>query len=211
MVTPWCWWRFRLKLARWPGDATAGVLATLSAWAGALPADGLTGATTLDVFRFRDGLTSAELFAGDPRFGTLGGTGWEWANAAWAAGGIWLLRRRIISWHAPLGLLAGIGLPALLLADAGSSAGHGGVALHWFSGASMLAAFFIITDPVTSPTRPSDRFWLAAGAGLVIYLIRAFGHYADGVAFAVLLANCVAPLCDAARSRPPRQPSTPHA
>ncbi len=192
------------ELARWPGDGhVAGLGATLSSWLGQLPADGLTGATTLEAFRFREGLTSAELFAADARFGSVGGAGWEWINAAFAAGGIWLIRRRVIGWHAPAGLLAGIALPALLLADAGSSSGHGGVLLHWFTGGTMLAAFFIATDPVTSPARAADRFWLAAAVGVVVYVIRAFGHYADGIAFAVLLGNSVAPLIDTVRNRLP--------
>jgi electron transport complex protein RnfD len=68
---------------------------------------------------------------------------------------------------------------------------------HWFSGASMLAAFFIITDPVTSPTTVKGKFIFAAGIGVLTYLIRSFGGFPDGVAFATLLLNICVPLIDA--------------
>ncbi|MFZ2540664.1 MAG: RnfABCDGE type electron transport complex subunit D, partial [Gallionella sp.] len=65
---------------------------------------------------------------------------------------------------------------------------------HWFSGAAMLGAFFILTDPVSSPTTSKGRLIYAAGAGLLTYLIRVFGGFPDGVAFATLLMNICVPL-----------------
>ena len=185
---------FPAELARWPAaDAPA---IALGAWSGLGSVDGMTAATTLEAFRFADGATEAELFATDARFGNLGGSGWEWIAAAWAAGGIWLLREGAIRWHGPVGLLVGLGTAALLGADAGSSAGYGSPLLHWFTGGAMLAAFFIVTDPVTSPVDRWHQFLFAAGIGVVLWIIRAFGHYADGVAFAVLLGNALVPLID---------------
>jgi electron transport complex protein RnfD len=60
----------------------------------------------------------------------------------------------------------------------------------------MLGAFFIATDPVTGATTPRGKLVFAAGAGLLTYLIRVFGGYPDGVAFAVLLMNICVPLID---------------
>ncbi|MDO9596965.1 MAG: RnfABCDGE type electron transport complex subunit D, partial [Azoarcus sp.] len=64
------------------------------------------------------------------------------------------------------------------------------------SGGAMLAAFFIVTDPVSGATTPRGKLIFAAGIGLIAYLIRAFGAYPEGIAFAVLLMNICVPLID---------------
>ena len=68
---------------------------------------------------------------------------------------------------------------------------------HLFTGASMLGAFFIITDPVSGPTTPKGKLVFAAGIAVLTYLIRVYGGYPDGVAFSVLLMNMCVPLIDA--------------
>lgn len=68
--------------------------------------------------------------------------------------------------------------------------------IHLLSGATMLGAFFILTDPVTASTTNRGRLIFGALAGLLVWLIRSFGGYPDGVAFAVLLANITVPLID---------------
>ena len=68
--------------------------------------------------------------------------------------------------------------------------------MHLLSGATMLGAFFILTDPVTASTTNHGRLIFGALAGLLVWLIRSFGGYPDGVAFAVLLANITVPLID---------------
>ena len=65
-----------------------------------------------------------------------------------------------------------------------------------FSGGAILCAFFIATDPVTAATSPKGRFIYGLGIGLLIYLIRRWGSYADGVAFSVILMNMAAPAID---------------
>ncbi|MFZ1446202.1 MAG: RnfABCDGE type electron transport complex subunit D, partial [Candidatus Dechloromonas phosphoritropha] len=67
---------------------------------------------------------------------------------------------------------------------------------HMFSGGAMLGAFFIATDPVSGCATPRGKLIFGAGAGLLTYIIRVFGGYPDGVAFAVLLMNLGAPLID---------------
>ena len=67
---------------------------------------------------------------------------------------------------------------------------------HLASGGAMLAAFFIVTDPVSGATTPRGKLFFAAGIGLIAYLIRAFGAYPEGIAFAVLLMNICVPLID---------------
>lgn len=157
----------------------------------------LVGATALDQFKLeRGGMTVAEYWQGNPLFGTLSGAGWEWVNAGFLLGGLYLLYRRIISWHIPVTVLGTMTLMALAFYDGGSSASQGSPLFHLFGGAAMLGAFFIATDPVSGPATDTGKLYYGALIGVLIYCIRAWGSYPDGVAFAVLLANFSAPAID---------------
>jgi electron transport complex protein RnfD len=158
--------------------------------------DAVSMATPLDALKtgLHTGQTIPEITQ-NPLFGSLGGLGWEWVAAAYLAGGLYLMTRRIIAWHVPaamLGTLLLLGLTAWLVAPAS----YPPPAQHLFSGAVMLGAFFIATDPVSGCTSPLGRLWFGAGAGLITLVIRQWGGYPDGVAFAVLLMNMAAPLID---------------
>jgi len=89
-----------------------------------------------------------------------------------------------------------LALCALMGFDGGSSQSGGSALFHLFSGASMFAAFFIITDPVSSAVSNRGRLIFGALIGLLVYLIRVLGNYPDAVAFAVLLLNFCAPFID---------------
>ena len=159
--------------------------------------DAFTGATALDSFRQQQGAQLVSEFRqSSPVMGQWSGLGWEWINVGFLFGGLYLLYKRIIRWHIPATVLLTLGLLALLFHDGGSSASHGSPLMHLFGGATMLGAFFIATDPVTAATTPRGQLVYGALIGIVIYVIRAFGNYPDGVAFAVLLANFAAPLID---------------
>ena len=176
--------------------AMAGYAAVLVAYPQALAyIDATTGATALDALRFRGGATVADAAAG-PAFGLVGGTGFELINAAALVGGLYLLVVRVVHWRIPLAVLLGIGLPAAVLYDSGSSASLGSPLFHWFAGASMLAAFFIATDPVTAPRRAGHQWLFGLGIGALVFVIRGTGSYPDGVAFAVLLGNLATPVLD---------------
>jgi electron transport complex protein RnfD len=131
-----------------------------------------------------------------PIFGHLGGHGSEMVAVAFLLGGIYLIASRIISWHLPAAFLASLFVTAgiFYLVD---PAHYASPLVHWFSGAAMLGAFFILTDPVTSPTTVRGKLIFAAGAGFLTYIIRVFGGFPDGVAFATLLMNICVPLIDA--------------
>lgn len=114
---------------------------------------------------------------------------------AYLLGGLFLLQQRIIQWQLPTAFLA------VLLGMSGlfhliNPAQFTSPAFHLLSGAAMLGAFFIVTDPVTAPTTPRGRLIYAALIGLLTWLIRSFGAYPDGVAFAVLIMNIAAPFID---------------
>ncbi|AKH69101.1 electron transport complex, RnfABCDGE type, D subunit [Spongiibacter sp. IMCC21906] len=158
--------------------------------------DGLTAATPLDVLKQNNSLILSDLWAQTPQFGRWAGIGWEWVNGAFLAGGLYLMYRRVFTWHAPISMLLALSLMSLLFFDGGSSASGGSPLFHLFSGATMFGAFFIVTDPVSSAVSNKGRIIYGALIGVLIYLIRHWGNYPDAVAFAVLLMNFAAPFID---------------
>ena len=161
-----------------------------------LPLDAITTATPMDTIKTRLGLseTLSEIHAG-PLFGSFAGAGWEWINLAFLLGGLWLLQRRVIQWQIPAGMLGGLAAAALLFYVVNPDS-YSSPLFHLFSGAAMLGAFFIATDPISASTTPRGRLYYGAGIGLLTYVIRTWGGYPDGVAFAVLLMNMAAPTID---------------
>ena len=158
--------------------------------------DSVTMATPLDASKTELGLnlTWSEILS-KPLYGSFAGHGWEWINMTFLIGGLWLWQRRAIDWHIPVGMLSALFIVSLLfyIADADS---FGSPIFHLFSGATMLGAFFIATDPVSAATTPRGRLYFGAGIGILTYVIRGWGGYPDGVAFAVLLMNMAAPTID---------------
>ncbi|MBC8996681.1 RnfABCDGE type electron transport complex subunit D [Pseudomonas sp. N40(2020)] len=155
--------------------------------------DAWVQATALDSLRINKSLTIDELFAANPAFGRFGGRGVEWVNLAFLAGGLFLLQRRVFGWHAPVGMLASLFVVSLLFWNGSGSDSHGSPLFHLLSGATMLGAFFIITEPVSGAKSALARLLFGVGVGLLTYLIRTWGGYPDGVAFAVLLMNLCVP------------------
>jgi electron transport complex protein RnfD len=150
--------------------------------------DALSGATRLDDVKTQLGLGKmmSELNAHS--------SAQAWVNAGFLLGGLYLLARRIIFWHIPTAFLSGIIVTAFLV-----SLGDGEslpVQNHLMLGATMLGAFFIATDPVSASTTPKGRLIYGFLIGMLIVIIRTFGGYPDGVAFAILLMNIVVPLID---------------
>jgi electron transport complex protein RnfD len=161
-------------------------------------ADGYTGATPLDVVKQNTGLTLQGLYTENALFSSarFAGAGWEWINLAFLAGGVYLLYKKIFTWHAPVAMLAALTILAALFYDGGSSSSAGSPLFHLLSGATMFGAFFIVTDPVSSAASTRGRLIYGAGIGILVFIIRAWGNYPDAVAFAVLLMNFAAPFID---------------
>jgi electron transport complex protein RnfD len=167
---------------------------------GALPdnltVDAVSRASPLDAVKA--GLSTMHTFAeidANPMMGNFGGRGWEWISNFILLGGIWLLMKKVIRWHIPLGVFAGLLVPSIVMyaIESGANASPG---FYLFSGATMLCAFFVATDPVSAATSPKGRLIYGAGIGFLIYAIRRWGSYADGVAFAVIIMNMAAPAID---------------
>ena len=163
---------FPLALASWPAAT-----------------DGLTGATLLSEFRYRGNITAAEFSAGH-----LGGNPNLITAGLFALGGAWLIHQGVMHWRIPVTVLLTVGALALIFHDGGSSASLGSPWFHWTTGGTMAAAFFVATDPVTHPARPQHQILFAMLIGALLFLIRTQGNLPDGIAFAVLLANCTTPL-----------------
>ncbi len=158
--------------------------------------DAISMATPLDIIRENSSLTMTELWAENPVLEGIAGRGWLWINLAYLAGGLLLLYKNVFTWHGPVGMLVALAIMSTVFWGGSGSQGHGSPVFHLLSGATMLGAFFIITDPVSGATSNRGRLLFGAGAGILIYLIRAWGGYPDGVAFATLLMNMAAPTID---------------
>ncbi|AMK11595.1 RnfABCDGE type electron transport complex subunit D [Pseudodesulfovibrio indicus] len=130
----------------------------------------------------------------------LGGLG-EVQVAALLVGGAYLLLRRRISWEIPAGFIAGVLLTALIYQLMDPTV-YASPLFHLLAGGAVFGAFFLATDPASSPIGliPSLLFGLMAGAMVIV--IRVYGIYPDGVPFAILLANLFTPLLDRIRPKP---------
>jgi electron transport complex protein RnfD len=176
-------------------------------FAGQMPVDGMASASVLggmkaEMSRLGHLPELGPLFSGwQSAVGLRAGSLGESSALLILLGGVWLTRHYIIGWRIPLAMLAGVLVPALLFWAIDPSH-YASPLVHMLSGALWLGAFFIATDPVTSPTSNSGQVIFGVGCGLLTYVIRTWGGYPEGVAFAVLLMNAVTPLIE--RATPPR-------
>jgi Na+-translocating ferredoxin:NAD+ oxidoreductase subunit D len=190
---------FPLAMSHWPApgttDAATSFTKKMNNGAAQEHYDGITAATPLDAYKFRMASTNDEFFSAP---GTQENNWQTWAsiNLAFLMGGLFLLYRKLIPWQLPASFLATLGMLSLVFYDGGSSASLGSPAFTLFAGASMLTAFFIVTDPVTSPGHKQGLLVFGAGVGVIVFIIRSWGAYPEGVAFAILLMNATAPLID---------------
>ncbi len=199
---------FPAAMTLWPGPERAVASSTqlglkdtfTTIMTGAPPAastwDAITAATPLDAVRtgLRTGHTMQEIRAGAV-FSSMGGRGWEWISLAALAGGVGLLALRIVRWQIPLSMLVAVTVFAGLL-HALDPGANPGVLFHLTTGSTMLGVFFIACDPVTAATSDRGRLWFGAGVGILTIAIRTWGHFPDGLAFAVLIMNLFVPLID---------------
>lgn len=176
-----------LLLAFTPQLAVWVMPASVDAWSGASPLGHLQSA-------LKQQLTVSEALRAPVFFG-LTAPGWTWINLSFLLGGIYLCVRRLADWRIPAGMLAALVLISTVFSLADGDR-YAGPLFHLFHGATMLGAFFIATDPVTASTTPRGRWLFGAGVGVLLWLIRSVGIYPDGLAFAVLLMNLVAPTLD---------------
>jgi electron transport complex protein RnfD len=192
-----------LESGYYPGIVDSFSIAFNGHLAKGMSLDAISGATPLDVMKtsLSQSLTVAHIRQLTPPgyveslFGYMGGKGWEWVTFAFLCGGLGMLYFRVISWQIPASVLSGILLLSGLffLTD---PLHYPSPFFHVFSGATILCAFFIASDPVTAATSTTGRLIYGTGIGILTYIIRTWGGYPDGVAFAVLLMNMAVPTID---------------
>ena len=177
---------FPLEMTRWAssflsfGEGLNVIFSTINI-------DALSSATRLEEAKFA--LMEGEVFNPIQIDQTV------WINLGFLFGGVYLFYKKVITWQIPLSFLAGIIVMSALLMLVDSDHAMGPV-FHLFHGATMLGAFFILTDPVSSSTTPRGRLIFGFLIGILVIIIRTYGSYPDGVAFAVLLLNIAVPLID---------------
>lgn len=178
---------FPVQMTTWPTPSPI--------FGGGVSADATTTATPLGVLK-ADGLAKlGTLNYGDYLVGNLGGSLGEVSAIALLLGGIYLMIRKIITWHIPVSFLA------TTLVFCGifwvvNPQKYADPLFHLITGGLVLGAFFMATDYVTSPMTPKGMLIFGFGCGLLTALIRLFGGYPEGVSFAILLMNAVTPLID---------------
>lgn len=172
--------------------------------------DGITQATPLDTVRtfyssagscITDAICSEAAFYELTNLPIFTQNSWDFAqgwwqiNLAFLLGGIFLILKKVIHWQIPVAMLGSFALLSLLTELFGNGA-HLTVPAQLFSGAMMFGAFFIATDPVTASITSRGKLVFGVLVGSLLYLIRFYGNYPDGVAFAILLSNICVPLID---------------
>ncbi len=149
--------------------------------------DSTSGATPLVQLANGEAVTVWNLL-----FGNHGGSLGETCALALIIGGIYLIARKVISWHIPVAFIGTAFLFTLLV-----EGGNFEMTLAWIlSGGLMIGAFFMATDYVTSPSTAKGKIIFGIGAGVITVLIRFWGSYPEGVSFAILLMNIVNPFID---------------
>ncbi|MDQ6982391.1 MAG: RnfABCDGE type electron transport complex subunit D [Mariprofundus sp.] len=119
----------------------------------------------------------------------------ETSALALLIGGIFLLARHSITWHIPFAFLGTVALLSAIFSSIAPDQFTPPM-FHLFSGGLMLCAFFMATDPVSSPVTPNGQIVFGIGCGIITWSIRSFGGYPEGAMFSVLLMNCAVPLID---------------
>lgn len=179
---------YPLQMSTWASEFLS-LPQTLNVIFNSSPVDALSGATRLDTLKTQLALgkTTDEI--------ELYSVAQMWINAGFLLGGLYLMIRQVIMWHIPTAFIMGVVVMASIL----SLSNHQFYIPpqnHLILGATMLGAFFIATDPISASTTPKGRLIYGFLIGVLVVIIRTFGGYPDGVAFAVLLMNIAVPLID---------------
>jgi len=194
---------FPVEMTRWTAPSVLvesgllGPLDTLAVIFGGLDAtqvDQFTGATPLDALKHRGGLTTEEAWRQIDVLASGVGA-WHAVSAAYFMGGVFLLYRKVFTWHTPVSMLLTLAVLSTLFFGFDPD-GFADPFFHLAVGGTMLGAFFIATDPVTAASSNIGKLYYGAGIGALIFIIRTWGNYPDAVAFAVLLMNLAAPFID---------------
>ncbi|MCO5724585.1 RnfABCDGE type electron transport complex subunit D [Robiginitalea marina] len=162
--------------------------------------DAMTGATTLGLIK--EGVQFGETMTAispnlppvqDMLLGITSGSLGEMSALALILGGVFLIARKVISWHIPVTVLATIAVMTGIFWWADPEH-YANPLIHVLSGGAILGAFYMATDLVTSPVTKKGMVVFALGIGAITVVIRLFGAYPEGISFAILIMNAFVPL-----------------
>jgi electron transport complex protein RnfD len=152
--------------------------------------DAATGATPLGMIKEKFGELPSTL---DLVLGNVGGSLGEVSAIALLLGLVYLIIKKVISWHIPISILVTVFVLTAILHWIDPETFVSPV-LHMVTGGLMLGAIFMATDYVTSPMNPRGMLVFGVGIGVITVVIRLFGAYPEGVSFAILIMNAFTPL-----------------
>jgi len=162
--------------------------------------DAVTGATPLSIIKegLKNGESISQLVTQIPTpsqmfLGNMGGSMGEVAAIALLIGFVWLLARKIITWHIPVSVVGSITIFTAILWFINPEK-NADPLFHILAGGVLLGAIFMATDYVTSPMNPKAMLIYGCGIGILTVIIRIWGAYPEGVSFAILIMNAFVPL-----------------
>jgi Na+-translocating ferredoxin:NAD+ oxidoreductase subunit D len=178
---------FPVQMTSWPVTRQSEVDTVTSATPLGIIKEGLTNGTP--VSRLMPDLPATS----DMLLGNIGGSLGEISALLLILGGLYMLFKKVITWHIPVSVIASVGIIAAIfwLADPQS---YVNPVYHLLTGGLMLGAIFMATDMVTSPMAPKGQIIYGVGIGAITISIRLFGAYPEGISFAILIMNAFTPL-----------------
>ena len=151
--------------------------------------DAVASATPLSYLKNGDARILGNVPVFDAFVGTVSGCIGETSALLLIIGGLYLLYKKIITWHIPVSFLGTVAILTLLFPNMSGVTNVQFMLYHLFSGGLMLGAIFMATDYATSPVTPMGRIIYGIGCGAITVFIRYFGGYPEGVSFAILIMN----------------------
>ncbi|MEE4285281.1 MAG: RnfABCDGE type electron transport complex subunit D [Mariniphaga sp.] len=178
---------FPVQMTSWPVNRLAEV-------------DSVTSATPLGIIKeaLSSGTPVSQIAqdlpaASDMLLGNIGGSLGEISALMLILGGLYMLYKKVITWHIPVSIIASVGIIATIFWGADPQT-YVNPLFHLLTGGLMLGAIFMATDMVSSPMTPKGQIIYGVGIGVITISIRLFGAYPEGISFAILIMNAFTPL-----------------
>lgn len=178
---------FPVQMTSWPVNARSGIDAVTSATPLSIIKEGISNGTPISE------ITQKLPTTFDMLLGNIGGSLGEISALLLIVGGIYMLWKKVITWHIPVSIILTVAVVAAIFWKINPTTYINPV-YHVLTGGLMLGAIFMATDMVTSPMNPKGQIIYGVGIGLITISIRMFGAYPEGISFAILIMNAVTPL-----------------
>lgn len=167
----------------------------MTSWAAPRTVDAVTAATPLAMMKAGEfEALTAQYSLSDMFIGFIGGSAGEVSAMMLLIGGLYLIFRRVISWHTPVAYIGTVAVLTFLFPQGNDALTY--MLYNVFGGGLMLGAFFMATDYVTSPVTKEGQLIYGLGCGLLTVFIRYFGSYPEGVCYSILIMNCLVWIID---------------